>query len=215
MSLQSFFYAVLFLLRLQFRRFPHFHELVRRRYGGELLSQCRKLESYSKKLEKAKLDLEYLQYCTLNNISPNFVKFKLYKSQLYYSQFYADATKKLLNLEITSKEKLIVLHSSTVDSLKLHIFSVLSLIDIIIFKYLFNKNISEFVSLIRERHERKLRNLGIFTPTLSREGKTVFNFSHYVLSKREEFLLSLGLDFCLPNYKPNYCKFFYHWNLYL
>ena len=73
---------------------------------------------------------------------------------------------------------------------------------------MFNKNISEFVSLIKERHERKLRNLGIFTPTFSREGKTVFNFSHYVLSKREEFLLSLGLDFCLPNYKPNYCKFF-------
>ena len=29
-----------------------------------------------------------------------------------------------------------------------------------------------------------------------------------MLSKREEFLLSLGLDFCLPNFKPNYCQFF-------
>ena len=154
------------------------------------------------------MDLEYLQYCSLNNVTPNFVKFKLYKSQLYNSQFYVDATQKLLSLEIASKEKLIVLHNSTVNGLKLHIFSILSVIDVIVFKNLFNKNISQFISLIRERHERKLGNLGIFAPAFARDGKTVYNFSHYVLSKKEEFLLSLGLDFCLPNYKPSYCKFF-------
>ena len=208
MSLQSFFYAILFLIRLRLRGFLHFHDLVRRRYGGEQLLRCRKLERLSKKLEKAKRDLEFLQYCSLNNICPNFVKFKLYKSTLYRSQFYADATKKLLSLEIACKEKLIILHNASISQLKPTIFSTMSLIDVIVFKYLFNKNISEFVSLLKERHERKLRNLGIFTPTFSREGKTVFNFSHYMLSKREEFLLSLGLDFGLPNFKPNYCKFF-------
>ena len=177
MTIQSFFFAFLFLLRLRLRRLPNFHELIRRRYGGELLLQCRKLEKHSKKLEKAKLDLEYLQYCTLNNIVPNFVKFKLYKSKLYHTQFYADATKSLLNLEIVNKGKFISLHNNIVKNLKNHIFSVLSIVDLIIFKKLFNKNIYDFISLTKERHERKLRSLGIFTPTFSKDGKNVFNLS--------------------------------------
>ena len=35
----------------------------------------------------------------------------------------------------------------------------------------------------------------------------IFNYSNCVLSKRE-FLLSFGTDFCLPNFRPNFSKFF-------
>ena len=42
----------------------------------------------------------------------------------------------------------------------------------------------------------------------------IFNFSDYNLSKKEEFLLSLGLDFCLPNYRPSFAKFFLPFELF-
>ena len=60
----------------------------------------------------------------------------------------------------------------------------------------------------QRRHAKKLSNLGILLPKFHNQLNTVFNYSQYVLSKREEFLLSFGLDFCLPNFKPNFCQFF-------
>ena len=57
-------------------------------------------------------------------------------------------------------------------------------------------------------HQRKLHNLGITVPNFVNSKKVVFNYSNYQLSKREEFLLSLGLDFCLPNFRPSYSQFF-------
>ena len=38
--------------------------------------------------------------------------------------------------------------------------------------------------------------------------QTISNFSSYQLSNKEKFLLSLGLDFCLPCSRPSYTRFF-------
>ena len=109
----------------------------------------------------------------------------MYKSKLYHTQFYADATKNLLNLEISSKEKLISVHNNIVRDLKNHIFAVLSIVDIIIFKKLFNKNIYDFTSLTKERHERKLRSLGIFTPTFPKNEKMFLTFHNMFCLRRK------------------------------
>ena len=62
--------------------------------------------------------------------------------------------------------------------------------------------------MVQRIHERKLTNLGINIPRFQNNNKTVFNLSNYELSKREEFLLSLGLDFGLPCFKPSYNHFY-------
>ena len=59
-----------------------------------------------------------------------------------------------------------------------------------------------------QTHERKLLKLGIHQPKFISPKDVIFNYSDYTLSKREEFLLSLGLHFCLPNYKPKFAHFF-------
>ena len=184
------------------------HELIRTRYGLPLLHDCRRLERITKKFRKAQLDLEFLQYCALNDTVPNFVKFKLYRSSLYNTQLYSDTTKRLLQMEIKVKEKLVDRNAKSCEHLCQLIQNSLSIVDTVIFKDLFNKNINDYVSMIKRVHWRKLRTQGISVPNFRRENKTLFNFSKYVLSSREEFLLSFGLDFCLPNYKPSYCKFF-------
>lgn len=83
-----------------------------------------------------------------------------------------------------------------------------SFLDRIVFTRLFNRSIQSFVDFIQRRHHKKLFNLGINLPRFHGYNKTVFNFSKYFLSKREEFLLSFGLEFCLPNYKPTFCQFY-------
>ena len=154
------------------------------------------------------MDLDFLQYCSLNNIVPNFIKFKLYRSSLYHTQLYSDTTRQLLQMEIKLKEKQVDKQLKSYEHMYQLICNNLSIVDLILFKQLFNKNINEYVSLVKGVHHRKLRRLGISIPCFNNENKTVFNFSKHVLSRREEFLLSFGLDFCLPNYKPSYSKFF-------
>ena len=66
----------------------------------------------------------------------------------------------------------------------------------------------DFVSVVQRTHKRKLNRMGIIIPNFKNNNKTVFNLSSYNLSKREEFLLSLGLDFGLPCFKPSYNQFY-------
>ena len=208
MAVLKLAFVVLFLLRVRLRGFNSFHSLIRGRYGGDLLTTCRSLEKITKRLRKAELDLDFLLYCRLNQVIPNFVKFKLYKSSLYNTPFYDEATKKLLDMEIICKQKIVNKLTEQANSLFTNVTSKLSLIDSFIFKFLFNKCMQEFVSLVQGTHEKKLSKLGIGIPNFSNDNKTVFNLSDYLLTKREEFLLSLGLDFGLPCFKPSYNQFY-------
>jgi hypothetical protein len=38
--------------------------------------------------------------------------------------------------------------------------------------------------------------------------KIVYNFSNHALTARERFVLGLGYDFCIPLYKPSFCKYY-------
>ena len=58
-------------------------------------------------------------------------------------------------------------------------------------------------------HERKLLTLGVRLHLSScKPDKDIFNYLTYVFSAREKFLLSIGLDFSLPVYKPSFVKYF-------
>ena len=80
----------------------------------------------------------------------------------------------------------------------------MSFLDCLLLKHYVKKNINSFVLNVKNVHQRKMHNLGISVPNFLNPKKVVFNYSDYQLSEREEFLLSLGLDFCLPNFKPSY-----------
>ncbi|XP_068209109.1 uncharacterized protein [Palaemon carinicauda] len=92
-------------------------QYLRSKYGGPVLSSYRHLESTRKKLRKAQLDLDFLLYCRLSNVVPNFVKFRLYRSSLYSTDFYRESTETLLDLEIKHKERLITKHETTITEL--------------------------------------------------------------------------------------------------
>ena len=95
-----------------------------------------------KKWKKAQLDHEFLLYCKMSDIVPNFVKFKLYRSSLYNSDFYRSSTRALLDIEINDKLKATHKLSSSVASLCSAFYSSLSYIDKIYVKTLLKKNVN-------------------------------------------------------------------------
>ena len=199
--------SILFILNLRRSRCPHLPTYLRTKYGQQTLHSYRHLETSLKKYRKAKLDLDYLLYCKLNNVVPNFVRYKVYRASLYHSEFYHDTTRQLLDIEIKCKERLSSKHKNTCDSLFNVIQNSVSFIDFIYVKNVLNSNVNTFSVNVQNVHVRKLQHLGIQIPKFLNAKTTVFNYSNYVLSKRE-FLLSLGLDFCLPNFKPNFSNFY-------
>ena len=201
-------FVILFLLNLRRTSCPDLPTYLATKYGNHVRQTYRHLETSLRRKHKALCDLEFLLYCQLNDIVPNFVKFRLYKSSLYHTAFYRDSTRELLQLEIRSKERLVDQHTSTSQRLFDTLKSTLSFIDFIYVKNTLFHNNESFVSNVKKTHTNKLLRLGINKPKLPNGLTTVFNFSKYVLSEREDFLLSLGLDFCLPNYKPNLSSFY-------
>lgn len=205
--------TILFLTRIRLSSSRHVADYLRRKYDGPTLRTYRQLESSSKKLEKAQLDYDFLLYCKLNNIVPNFVKFKIYRRSLYNSEFYKDACLNLLDMEIAFKSKAYKRLESRVSSLSGSFYVNLHLLDRLYLKSLIRSNVKKYITDVKLVHERKLMKLGVRLPKFLSPKDVIFNYSDYCLSKREEFLLSLGVDFCLPNFRPSFPKFFLSFEL--
>ena len=206
--------TILFILKLRFSRNVNVTSYLRQKYDGSALRTYRNLESSTKKWKKAQLDYDFLLFCKMSNVVPNFIKFKLYRSSLYNSEFYQSSTKTLLDIEINFKNKAIKRLEQQVSSLSTSFYDSLSFIDGLYFKSLVRRNICTFVSETTRTHERKLLKLGLHQPKFLSPEDVIFNYSDYTLSRKEKCLLSLGLDFSLPNFKPSFSKFFLPFELF-
>ena len=103
--------ALLFILKLRFPPSVPISHTIRRRYGPATLTSYRRFENNYKKLEKAKLDLHFLNACIRCECILKFLKFKLYKHSLQNTPLYRSWQRKLLQLEIEDKQ-------DTVNNLK-------------------------------------------------------------------------------------------------
>lgn len=200
--------AILFLFKLKLCTKKPISEYLIQKYNRTTLGSFRKYEEAIKKRKKTELDLEFLQYCKLNNITPNFVKFKLYKKSLYSSEFYKSALDELLNIEIRSKTKSLQLLSDQIPTLLDQLKSKVSTLDFISLKSLAIKNCTASINHTKLVHQRKLRKLGIHQPNFNNPNDVIFNYSNHTLTNKERFLLSLGLNFSIPFFHPNFPKFF-------
>ena len=80
-------FVLLFLYRIRRSRCQNLPEYLRQKYGQQTLLSYRRLETTVKKQRKADLDSEFLLYCQVNHVIPNFIKFKLYRQSLHHSFF--------------------------------------------------------------------------------------------------------------------------------
>ena len=76
--------ALLFLIKLRCGASVNTINYIATNYGEEGRRLLRRYENHSRKLQKAKLDVDYLVKCKIYNVFPKFLKFKLYKKSIVF-----------------------------------------------------------------------------------------------------------------------------------
>ena len=209
MNLVSIFLSITFALKVWCNTHKDVHEFIKLKYGVTQLRKTWSLFNIQKKLEKAKLDLEFLVHCKAFNIVPKFIRFKLHRKALHSAAFYKSWQQKLLCKEINLKKRSITSLQCDFDNqLNTAIHGVSNFDSILIQRYIRNK-ISCFIRKIKETHDKKLIDLGISASLEPcNPDNVIFNHSNVNLSPRLRQLLAYGLDFGLPIHKINPIQYF-------
>jgi hypothetical protein len=201
--------AIIFLIRLRLKQNVDVLTYVRNRYGENGYRTLRNLENTARKLEKNKLDLEFLTKCKVYNVFPKFLRFKLYKRALHTSKFYKSWQCKLLSNEISFKKRTITSLSDKLLQCHAEIKSSFTFLDSSLVRYFLIRQIDEFRASTLRIHDRKLSDLGIYNALQPCDpDKVIHNYSSVLVPHRIKILLSFGLDFCLPVYRLDFYKYF-------
>lgn len=99
-----FAYVLLFIIKCRFPGNKSIADIIRGRYDDNILTKIRRLEKLDFKLRKFDLDVEFLHICLENNLTPNFLKFKVTNSALRSSKAYKECQLKLLRQEVSNKK---------------------------------------------------------------------------------------------------------------
>ena len=194
--------VLLFIIRLRFPAHTSVFATIRGRYGLAVTREFRRWESVSKKLEKATLDEEFLRRCNTYGITPKFLKLRLYRRNLYRTPVYADIQQRLLWNEIRFKKRLIEKLQQQLTNYSENVKRAVSYFDYCHLKNFVTIGVCNYRRDCIDVQRRKFVNWGgSYDPTNVDPNVCIFNFSNYVLGKREKFLLGLGLDFCLPSFR--------------
>ena len=199
---------LLFILKIKYARKPVIHTLLRH-YGVQGVTVFRRLEDFDFKLKKTSADLEFLLCCSLNKLTPKFLKFKISLSRFHGDSNYRNYQFQLLQKEIDSKrnrlQELRNLYQDSYFQLK----EISSVLDFNHFILKIKERNDLRISKVQQVHNRKLFKLGLSEKyqTLP-PSKVVFNLSSSTITPQQEEALSLGLKFCFHPLKINYSRYF-------
>ena len=137
------------------------------------------------------------------------MQFKLYKKSIQSNFIYKNFQQELLDREIEDKKQTLKKLSDLVLTIRNELAGLVTPLDREALCEFIRRNVGKFRSKVQQTHERKLKQLGAKLVLSSCEpSKVTFNFSNYVLSDREHFLLSFGLQISLPILKLSFYKYF-------
>lgn len=201
--------ALLFILRLRFPRSTPISDTLRRRYGNDCLRIFRRYEQITKKFNKAELDISFLTSCIAYDLIPDFLQFKLYKKSLTEGNLYKELQRKLLSDELNTRKADHKRLTTQIATAEEELRCQVSRMDFYALRHHVSIWINKFTTTVKQTHESKLERLGGKLKLESCDpSKVVFNFSDRMLNDRERFLLSFGLKFNLPIYRPSFYKYF-------
>ena len=185
-------------------------EHIKSHYGSEALGLLRKYTNNVNKVTRCELDLIFLESCKAYDVTPKFLKFKLYKKSLNSASFYKKWQDKLMLLEIKSKKNSLLKVSAHVKQSETEIRSIVSLLDwVLINKFVQSEN-RTFRENTEKTHEKKLLALGVSRQTAPIDpNRVIFNYSKIVIPPKIKLLLAYGLDFGLPVFKLDFIKYFF------
>ena len=192
----------LFITRI---RFPANRSIVTSRYERDSLQTMRKFEKANFKRRKLELDLDFLNKCYEQKLTPTFVRFRLPNRNLRQSPAYQRCQMDLLRQEIQDKEG--KLHQATrlENNLKRQIRLRVSIIDFAHISSFMLVHNDKLLNKVQLSQERKLLKLGFKSLDEGHNpDQVIFNFSSHELTDAEKRLLSKGLSFSIPPKNLNY-----------
>ena len=199
----------IFITRLRFPSGLSIVEVLRKRYGTDLVKNVRKLEKIDYKYRKLQLDLDFLQSCQHSNVIPKFLRFKLANRNLRSSPAYNTCQKRLLKEEINIKKNKIKQYLLELNNVKKELQSKIGFVDFCHICTLFLNINNKKLSRAKSIQNKKLSNLvsensNLISETSHNPEKVIFNFSSHELSEYEKSLLCKGLNFAIPPKRLDY-----------
>ena len=203
-----FVYVLIFLLKIKFRN-KAISTIILERYDVHVLTKFRKYEKFDLKARRAKADVEFLNQCLINQLTPKFLNFKLSMPCYSNDHDYREFQKKLLRKELNIKQEFLTQcraeRDQSYSDLKYRT-SYLDFNHMLAYAHRAN-DVKE--DKFKATHSKKLFNLGLKSqykkiPT----NNLIFNLSERCLTEEENETLALGLKFCFTPSKISYGKFF-------
>jgi len=200
--------VLLFLIKIRFPKNQPISHILRNRYGVPLLKNFRTLENTRRKFDKAICDIEFLQSCLAYEVTPKFLRIKLYRRSLQTSRLCKSWQIKLLRKEISTKQRASRALQNKIDDVLEKIKTTVSAIDFSCLKLWIDRKQRTFIERTKTVHEKKLNSLGISLIKCQLiPQKIIHNISSRILTENEKKVLMLGLDFGLPIRKLNFFKY--------
>ena len=192
----TFFSVSLILHFVNLLRFPRrkpITEIIISRYGRETLKLFRTLEKDDWKFKKNNIDINFLETCKENSLTPKFLNFKLFKEDIRNTEQYEKFQQFLLDEEIesklSSKNRLQNSRENSINSLR----QSTSWLDFNHFSSIIFGNCEKKLKKAEETHYKKLFNLGLIHRVRKLDPKKlIFNFSDKILSS--ERLIASAMD---------------------
>ena len=197
-----------FIAALRFRKDTPLNQVIAQRYGRPVVPAFRHLQKTRLRRDKLSLDLHFLTTCQCGGVIPKFLLFKVSLQNFNNTKLYRSMLFKCLDFEIRRKEKLL---TKLRDEYVREVGQFRNLVSWVDFKILLGKlNKGNNVKLqgIKNTHAKKLNRLGLSSQGGIRASKVIFNLSSRVLTRVEEDVLRLGLQFGLPVPKPKFIDHF-------
>ena len=196
--------VLLFLLLFRFPRNRSVADVITERYGRPVLNLYRTTERHDYKVRKIKSDLHFLNCCRSQDLTPNFLQFRLANRNLLHSRAYRTCQKQFLQHEIRSKNRALNTAQRQLNDLLEQLKSAVSFFDFLYLNNLIITSNANSVSRVDYVHQRKLCKLGYVNDCNMSPDTVIFNYSSVQLSDLEKSALSKGLKFVFPPKKLNY-----------
>ena len=192
--------------------------IILEKYGQPKLKLARCIERNRTKVSKIKHDIKFQITCKRNNLIPTFAKPKL--SIKVSQSVKRRITRTIIDAELSNKYRKLKYLRRTVVEDKTQLVNTIGYISFCTFNKLVNKRMQGKQKQWKSIHEKKLSVLfQHVTPTpiiRKRPENIVHNFSSYILTKEEEYILSFGLDHHISSkmnknsVKTEFEAFYYH-----
>ena len=187
----------LFLVRCRFPFRSSVSDIVRGRYGDQVVAKVRKYEKLDYKVGKSKLDITFLEVCLEHDVMPTFVQFRTANKTLKNSESYSSCQRILLTQERDNKRLKQVDQTQALEALKAELRDTLSSLDFLFISSLFLEKNRRVLQKVEQSQNDKLSKMLEDQPVHEADD-LIFNYSNHELTPAQISILMKGLNFALP-----------------